>query len=376
MTGYSTSLDRPGNLRAAATAVALLAAIIGGCGGDERPPDADADIPLDPPELAADEFELVPDGVVVLCYHYFRDSFEPTYLARVVGAVVFGMPSLGPREFWTTPIGEFERHLRFFRDAGIAVMTLDEIAALRARGGEPPERTVVLTIDDADVSVYELAYPLLRRYGYRAHLFVPTGHVGRPWAGIHVCDWEMLSEMAAAGTFVLGSHTHDLHFKVETGDGYAPVFLYPDAIPGAAQQTARTELRRRTSTPPTAPITRGVYAPVAWDLAASRAVTRAETGCEATYLAWPYGFANADLDSVAAAVGFRGSVSLHPSAWGPQAAPWHVGRYTITAKTTSRHIAALFAATAPAAGDGEAMADLGRWRQRDAATALDEEPER
>ena len=45
----------------------------------------------------------------------------------------------------------------------------------------------VLTIDDADRSVYELAWPLLRKYGMRAHLFVPTAKVGTSWSELEVC---------------------------------------------------------------------------------------------------------------------------------------------------------------------------------------------
>ena len=89
---------------------------------------------------------------------------------------------------------------------------------------------LVLTIDDADRSVYELASPLLREYGVRAHLFVPTGQVASRWSGIEVCGWAELREMADSGVVLLGSHTHDLHYKVGTDRGRQPVFWNPDRI--------------------------------------------------------------------------------------------------------------------------------------------------
>ena len=72
-------------------------------------------------------------------------------------------------------------------------MTLDEVADLVEAAGTFPARAVVLTIDDADQSVYKLAWPLLEKYGMRAHLFVPTAKVGSTWSELDVCTWDQLT---------------------------------------------------------------------------------------------------------------------------------------------------------------------------------------
>ena len=42
--------------------------------------------------------------------------------------------------------------------------------------GRPlPSAAVVLTVDDADVSFYELAFPLLKKYGMRAPVVSTSG---------------------------------------------------------------------------------------------------------------------------------------------------------------------------------------------------------
>lgn len=283
---------------------------------------------LDPPALA--DLPTAPAGaagVPVLCYHYFRGAFAPGYALRVVGAVVLGLPALGPREFWTTPISEFERHLRALRTAGITVVTLDELADCVAVGRPLPPRAVVLTIDDADESVYRYAFPLLCRYRVPAHLFVPTAQVGRHWSGLRVCTAAQLREMQASGFVRLESHTHNLHRKGLDGDEVVPVFMHPERW---------TRIRES-----------GVD-PVRADLLASRAAVAALAGPRRAWLAWPYGFASAELDSLARACGFRGTVSLKPRPFAPDDTGLSVGRYAMTAHTTTAGVAALVAPVTPA----------------------------
>ena len=312
-------------------ALALAGARCDVCGSGH--PDRADNHHLDTPDLAELPTVAVTAGVPVLCYHYFRGRFAPAYLLKVVGSLVLGLPALGPREFWTTPIAEFERHLQYFRDTDTQVLTLDEVADLIETGRPLPPRAVVITIDDADRSVYEQAYPLLRKYGLRAHLFVPTGKVGQSWSGLRVCTWEELAEMAASGVMILGSHSRDLHHKTRVNGRLDPVFWHPERVP--------------EGDPPSPGdwdpgLLEGEFGPVAADLLASRLDIAQATGRQAGWLAWPYGFAHARLDSIARAVGFRGSVSLRPAAFSRADTLLHPGRFTLTAKTTLDQIAAAF----------------------------------
>ncbi len=298
-----------------------------GCGDESGTTDLSG-YHLDPPELATGGFPPIEDGVPVFCYHYFRSGFDAAYLTKVLGSVLFGMPALGPREFWTTPVGEFEKHLRYFRDTDTVVMTLDEVADLLESGADLPARAVVLTIDDADRSVYELAYPMLKKYGMKAHLFVPTAKVGTPWSDLDVCTWEQLSEMAASGHIIVESHTRNLHYKVRAGGRLEPVFLHPEQIPEQAGSGL-------------APLA-GPNGPVAADLVSSRVDIEAGVGTSADWLAWPYGFATDELDTLSREVGFRGTVSLFPEAFTVRDTTLQIGRFALTAKSTLSHIANLF----------------------------------
>jgi len=322
----------------------LLSVVVSGC-GDAESEHGEANIgSFFSMESSTQAFSTIPDqqtGVPVLCYHYFRSHFDGVYLAKVIGAVIFGAPTIGDREFWTTPIGEFEKHLRYFRDNNIRVMTLGEVADLLEAGAALPEHAVVLTIDDADESVYRLAWPMLQKYGMRAHLFVPTGHAGSRWNDVKVCTWDQLREMDRTENIIVGSHTRDMHYKTKTGKGWEPVFWHPNEIPEAEQAANLADamgFQRQHNSPQTAAATRAVlrgkWAPVAADLTASRYDIERELQRLPEWLAWPYGFAHGDLDSISRLVGFRGTVSLAPLNFAQDDTLLSPGRYTLNAKTT------------------------------------------
>jgi peptidoglycan/xylan/chitin deacetylase (PgdA/CDA1 family) len=77
----------------------------------------------------------------------------------------------------TTPPDQFTEHMALLSTSGMAT-SLDELLAdLRAgqhgRGGR-----VVVTFDDATEDTLGVAFPILRRYGVPATIFVPTGLIG------------------------------------------------------------------------------------------------------------------------------------------------------------------------------------------------------
>ncbi len=58
------------------------------------------------------------------------------------------------------------------------VVPLDTLVRQRLTGEETPRGTVVLTFDDGWLDTYQTAYPLLKRAGLPATVFVPTALVG------------------------------------------------------------------------------------------------------------------------------------------------------------------------------------------------------
>ena len=72
-----------------------------------------------------------------------------------------------------------------------------------------PLRPVVLTFDDAYLDFYTHAFPVLRRYGFTATLFLPTAYVDGRRPGIRGREhltWEQAHELWS-DTITFGSHT-------------------------------------------------------------------------------------------------------------------------------------------------------------------------
>ncbi len=93
----------------------------------------------------------------------------------------------------------FEAQMRLLRDNGYRVVSLEQLLAFLEFRGQLPEKAVVITIDDGWRSAYEIAFPILKRYGYPASLFVYTQLIA---GGAKTLSWDQLREMAAQGITV------------------------------------------------------------------------------------------------------------------------------------------------------------------------------
>jgi peptidoglycan/xylan/chitin deacetylase (PgdA/CDA1 family) len=66
---------------------------------------------------------------------------------------------------------------------------------------------LTLTFDDGYLNQYEMAYPILERYGYRGVVYVITGLVGGLWEGRDLMGLSHLRELVSKG-WEVGSHTY------------------------------------------------------------------------------------------------------------------------------------------------------------------------
>ncbi len=128
---------------------------------------------------------LTPTGyqmVPIVCYHRFSEECK-SYLC--------------------TPTPLFEQQMKYLKDNNYRVISLGELLGFLNYLHPLPERSVAITIDDGYRSAYDVAYPILKKYGFRGTLFIYTNYVGISKAAI---TWDQLRELKAAG-FEVGSHT-------------------------------------------------------------------------------------------------------------------------------------------------------------------------
>lgn len=69
-----------------------------------------------------------------------------------------------------------------------------------------PEKAVLITFDDGFRSVYERAIPIMRKYGIRGNIFVPSKYVEEEHP--YFMTWAQLKEICDNEDFSVAAHTH------------------------------------------------------------------------------------------------------------------------------------------------------------------------
>lgn len=98
----------------------------------------------------------------------------------------------------------FERQMAYLKDHHHRVISLDELVGMIREKKDFPPKSVVITFDDGYVDNYVYAFPILKKYGFSATIFVITDLVDKKG----YITWDQLKEMEKSGITV-GSHTLD-----------------------------------------------------------------------------------------------------------------------------------------------------------------------
>ena len=117
-------------------------------------------------------------------------------------AVVVMYHRFGETEYPSTNIRleQFDAHLAELTSGKYTVLPLPEIVAALKAGKSLPDRTVGISIDDAYASVYDVAWPRLKKAGLPFTVFVSTEPVDRKLRGL--MTWDQIRELKAAGIAV------------------------------------------------------------------------------------------------------------------------------------------------------------------------------
>jgi peptidoglycan/xylan/chitin deacetylase (PgdA/CDA1 family) len=141
--------------------------------------------------LTAMIFSIAPplgaaDSVVALMYHRFGEDKFPSTNIRVE---------------------QFEAHLQHLQSGGYTVVPLSAVVEALTENRDLPERAVVITIDDAYRSVYDVAFPRFEELGVPFTVFVATDPVDQGLPGY--MSWDQMRQMAEAGaTFANHGASH------------------------------------------------------------------------------------------------------------------------------------------------------------------------
>jgi peptidoglycan/xylan/chitin deacetylase (PgdA/CDA1 family) len=100
------------------------------------------------------------------------------FCPKLSGTSVLMYHSVGNNsEFFTVTKESFEKQMKYLKDRNFSVISLRELAD-QIKNGKPIANTVAITFDDGYKDNIEFAYPVLKKYGFPAAIFVTTGSVG------------------------------------------------------------------------------------------------------------------------------------------------------------------------------------------------------
>lgn len=133
-------------------------------------------------------------------------------------------------------VASFARQMSYLRLRGYHFASMKEVEGFVTGANPLPDPTAAVTFDDGFEDNYTVAYPVLKRYGVRATIFVITSRIGTPG---YLTVPEM-HEMHASGLVEFQLHTDALHYK--TDDGQSAVLAVPPDVLAADLGTARGRL--------------------------------------------------------------------------------------------------------------------------------------
>jgi peptidoglycan/xylan/chitin deacetylase (PgdA/CDA1 family) len=262
---------------------------VAGCGRHATPPPpppAPAPVvaaPVPPPSPTPPDVTPAAGAgsVPILCYHRVAD-------APALDTVV------------TT--GNFEQQMTWLRDNGYSVIPLAQLVEALEKHTPLPAKAVVLTFDDGFRTDYDNVFPVLKRFGYPATLFIYTIWVG---AASGADTWDGLRQMLASGLIDVQSHTVT-HANLSQVSNRA----------GGGERLAR-------------------------ELTLSKSTLESKLGQPVTILAYPYGACDQTVEAAVKAAGYHCALTVNGDCAGPGDDLLRLGRRMVFHKDTLQTFAAL-----------------------------------
>ena len=224
----------------------------------------------------------------------------------------------------------FEQQMQELKNRGITVIGMQDFLAWKRGEKNIPPRCAIISFDDGWKSQYDVAWPIMKKFGYTFTMFIYTEGVrGGHFGGGEAITWEQLAEMRDAGIDIQAhSETHqDLR---KPYDKVAKKKLSPPEY----EQWLQNEVGRCKET------------------------LEQRLGIKVNCFAVPYGFYNQHVKDVAKGVGYEAVFTVYGQPITFRSTMDSLGRYLIEGNKPKVFVDAI-SMIATSGGGGVPVAEFG-----------------
>ncbi|WP_421779456.1 polysaccharide deacetylase family protein [Kiloniella litopenaei] len=203
------------------------------------------------------------NSAVVIMYQRFEESKYPTT---------------------STALAVLTDHVQELQDSKYNVLPLTDVVDAIKNNLPLPDRTISITIDDAYLSFYETAWPVLQKAGLPITLFVTTSAVDQNRIGY--MSWSQIRELSSDPLVTIGNHANEVRH-----------------IAHLSQQEQKQIIDQSNQT------------------------FRRALGKQPNLFAYPFGEISNDLENILKVAGFKAAFGQHSGAIGPNSNLMALPRY-------------------------------------------------
>lgn len=119
-------------------------------------------------------------------------------------------------------VESFEEQMRVVYEEGYKTISLEELRLFLSNEMQLPRKSILITFDDGYKSNVQYAYPILKKYNFKAAIFIVSSMICEETSEfdpkmIQFISWEEMEEHS--DVFEYACHTHNFH-RLENGKSY------------------------------------------------------------------------------------------------------------------------------------------------------------
>ncbi len=185
----------------------------------------------------------------------------------------------------------FEKQLDYLHKQGYYSVSLKELVEHQQKGLKVPGKSIIITFDDGFRNFFEIARPLLKKYGFSATIFLVTDKISAN--DRNFLSWEEILQMKKEG-FDFGAHT--------------------------CSHCVLTEVSLEKAK---------------WEIEQSKKIIEEKLGQKVEFFSYPYGEFNGAIEDLVQEIGFLGAV-VTPHGPGIEERPYALKRIGVNYDNSMR----------------------------------------